>query len=260
MSGLVHSPQSVIPEKFHAGGEFIVSENDTEEQRKHSLVKRISGKAAQKIVGTKYIVSALSEPEGQPLSDINHYHGFHKLGKMEGFMRKSQAEFFGSFLKANPGIVRIAEIGFNGGHSSAVFLGSRSDTQVTSFDIAEHDYVDEAVEYLANKYPGRHQLIKGDSTQAVPQFAAQNPNDKFDLLYIDGGHSLETATADLKNAQLLAKSYAVAVVDDYMPWAEWGQGPAQAWNSAVRNSEIAQIEVATGDNRTWAIGHFLLKG
>ena len=33
------------------------------------------------------------------------------------------------------------EIGFNAGHSSAVFLGTRNDIEITSFDLGAHDYV-----------------------------------------------------------------------------------------------------------------------
>jgi hypothetical protein len=40
------------------------------------------------------------------------------------------------------------------------------------------------------QFPGRHNLIIGDSVHAVPAYARANQNERFDMFYIDGGHEV----------------------------------------------------------------------
>jgi predicted O-methyltransferase YrrM len=64
-------------------------------------------------------------------------------------------------------IKSILEIGFNAGHSANTFL-STSLAHVTSFDLNERECVRVAKDYIDLKYPTRHTLIIGDSTQTIP--------------------------------------------------------------------------------------------
>ena len=81
---------------------------------------------------------------------------------------------------------------------------------VTSFDLGEHPYVTHAKEYIDAYYPGRHSLILGDSTVTVPKCIG-----KYDVIFIDGGHDYEVASADLQNAKKLARKNTI-VMDDTM--------------------------------------------
>src|SRR5579859_1597930 len=119
----------------------------------------------------------------------------------------------------------VGEVGFNAGFSSLAFLSADPDVRVVSFDIGQHDIVGHAKEFLDGLYPGRHELVIGDSTRTVPGYAAENPAVSFDLVFIDGGHSYETVAADIVNMRAMSHLGTGVVVDDLTPWLWWGEGP-----------------------------------
>ncbi|HWC82329.1 MAG TPA: class I SAM-dependent methyltransferase [Pseudonocardiaceae bacterium] len=168
-----------------------------------------------------------------------------------------------------PRIARIAEIGFNGGFSSFTFLSANPQAEVVSFDLCAFDYSLPAKAHLDELFPGRHTLIPGDSTATVPKFAEENPELRFDLIFIDGGHEYEVARADLHNTRALATEDTILVIDDLTPWKPWGRGPTQAWLEALdagRNSQrfIVQdglitmtLDPSGQSSRVWALGGYL---
>jgi predicted O-methyltransferase YrrM len=221
--------------------------------KRHDLLYAVARQALR----AKIAADLVSVQRKGLLAEFNSWHGLKRLSAMEGFMRPEQAAFFERLIKANPHIRNIAEIGFNAGHSSFVFLESSERTRVTSFDIATHDYVDGAATYIDGRFPGRFNLIRGDSKQTVPQFAADNPDTKFDLVFVDGGHDLETTRADIANVRQFASEHTMLVVDDILPDANYGVGPSQAWQEALAGNVVMQDGLLHGDNRTWAVGRFI---
>lgn len=156
----------------------------------------------------------------------------------------SAAELMSLYETASrPNINRIAEIGFHLGFSSYAFLRADPQITVTSFDIGSHHFVPAAKKIIDRKFPGRHTIIYGNSTKTVPTFANQNPNTKFDLIFIDGGHDYETARADIQNMKSLAHPNTIVIIDDLTPWLPWGKGPTQAWIEAINKKEIVQDEL-----------------
>jgi predicted O-methyltransferase YrrM len=115
------------------------------------------------------------------------------------------------------------------------------------------------------RYPGRHQLVIGDSRKTVPEYADAEGG-RFDLVFVDGGHEYEIAVADIDNARRLAKPNGLIVVDDLIPWFPWGAGPYQAWQEAVANGLIDPVEslvdghvvdvIEEPGDRAWATGRF----
>jgi len=160
----------------------------------------------------------------------------------------------------------VAEIGLNTGYSAHAMLGERHDVRVVSFDIGSHTYIEAAKKLIDDMYPGRHRLILGNSTLMVPNYADMEPVEKFDMAFIDGGHSLGTAFADICNMRRICKSGAIVVMDDTTPFRHYGKGPYKAWEQAiwdgiVEHSEYVQdgitreLPTKTGTH-VWAAGFY----
>jgi predicted O-methyltransferase YrrM len=168
----------------------------------------------------------------------------------------------------------VVEVGFNAGYSSYAFLLSHPDARVLSFDLGTHACVKPAKNYIDHVFPGRHMLIPGDSIRSIPGFRDTHPNLRFDLAFIDGGHSYEAAEADLRNIQGVCQQDATIVMDDLIPWLHWGAGPTRAWSEAVRNQLVIQEdfivhegmsrilrsvpEATPQTTRAWAVGRYVM--
>ena len=155
------------------------------------------------------------------------------------------------------------EIGFNAGHSAEVFLKNNSKLTLTSFDLGSHDYVLTAKEYIDVIYKNRHTLILGDSTITVPKYINDNPNKKFDVIFIDGGHDYSIANADLQNCMNLAHKDTIVIIDDtiYTPgWEHWYTiGPTKTWLEHIANNKIIGInkkDYRHGHGMSWGKYNF----
>lgn len=107
---------------------------------------------------------------------------------------------------------QIVEIGFNAGHSALLFLLANPSSVVTCFDICHHAYTKKCFEFLSSIFPGRLQLIIGDSTITVPQYFLENPEASFDLFHLDGSHELRIVKLDFENTLPMVKD--VIIFDD----------------------------------------------
>ena len=155
----------------------------------------------------------------------------------------------------------IVEIGFNIGFSSIAFLESGPHAAVVAFELDRRRGVEVAKEFVDERYPGRHELVVGNSTQTVPAYAEKHAG-TFDLAFVDGGHEYETAIADIRNAVRLLRPRGIIVVDDLTPWHFWGAGPARAWQEAIGEGLIDPLEafvdgkivdaIAEPGDRAWA--------
>ncbi len=108
----------------------------------------------------------------------------------------------------------VAEIGFNAGHSAMIMLVSGCE-RVVEFDIGGHSYTAPAFEHLKFLFPDRElRMILGDSGVTVPQYHAENPDTKFDVVIVDGGHAHEQAVKDITSMGKLARRDTVLIIDD----------------------------------------------
>lgn len=162
----------------------------------------------------------------------------------------------------------IAEIGFNVGYSTIGFLESSPETKVVSFELDLRPCVKLAKEFIDQRYPGRHELVVGDSQVTVPEFADAEKAGQFgfDLVFIDGSHMYEVAANDIDNIRRIAAHRATVVMDDLTPWYLWGAGPTRAWHEAVETGKIEPLEYIVDGrivsriegpaDRAWAVGRF----
>ncbi|MBY6411875.1 class I SAM-dependent methyltransferase [Rhodococcus sp. BP-252] len=169
-------------------------------------------------------------------------------------------------LAARPGTQLVCEVGFNAGFSSWAFLSASSSTVVYSFDLAGYAYSAAAKEHIDELFPGRHTLIQGDSHSTIKEFAAKYPDMRFDVIFVDGDHSLDGARADLADLRSLATPETVVVMDDITPWLWFGEGPTQAWQEAVEAGSVVHRSyyrdgvpvdvVEPPASRAWAEGYY----
>ena len=169
-------------------------------------------------------------------------------------------------LAARHGAGWVIEIGFNLGFSAIAFLESGPDTRVISFELDDRPSVRLAKQFVDEHYPGRHELVLGDSLTTVTAFASDRP-ERADLVFVDGGHDYEVAAADLRNARGVSRPGGHVVIDDLVPWYPWGVGPTLAWTEAEATGLLAVdesyvdgrrvAEISAPGDRAWSAGRFL---
>lgn len=169
----------------------------------------------------------------------------------EGFMNDDQQKFMIEFIGNKKEIKKILEIGFNGGHGTCALLSARDDVHVTSVDLGEHSYVDKANELIEECFPGRHILIKGNSTEVLPML-----NENFDCVFVDGGHEDPVPYIDIVNSHKLLNDDGILMVDDYcQSYGRWGV--IDGYNRAIRENLYSHIDVFTFYDRGVAIARKL---
>jgi predicted O-methyltransferase YrrM len=185
----------------------------------------------------------------------------------EGSASIEEIRFLSSVAQQRNAMV-VGETGFHTGSSSIAFLKAGPKVTVVSFDIGRYGYVMLAKEIIDGKFPGRHTLIYGNSRKTVPAFKKSNPELRFDLVFIDGGHSYRVAKADIENMKLFATRDTRIIMDDLTPWLPWGKGPTRAWTEVIRNGLVVQeklfkdgklvAKIEPPGERSWALGRYVL--
>ena len=102
---------------------------------------------------------------------------------------------------------KALEIGFNAGFSALLILVSNPEIILTCVDIAIHKYTIPCFNQLKKDFKERINLLIGDSCLVVPKI-----NDTFDLIHIDGGHTLYIAERDIQNTYRLLNNNGTIVL------------------------------------------------
>lgn len=112
---------------------------------------------------------------------------------------------------------KICEIGFNAGHSAALFMIHAPQAEFTFFDLGEHKYTKPCYEYLRQKFPEtQSKMIVGDSRLSLPLWmqSCREQLGTFDVVHVDGGHSESCAVSDLAAAIMLVRKGGIVILDD----------------------------------------------
>ena len=175
-----------------------------------------------------------------------------KIPVTEGQSVPKQLACFAELLDKERTVKDILEIGFNAGVSAGTFLSCRSNIKVTSVDLGHHEYILPAQKLLQKLFPERLMLLVGDSRDVLPQLIRKK--EKYDMIFVDGGHEGDIPFLDIQNALQLCKPGSLILVDDFHVQAK-GQAPDvyKAVEAFVKGGHLVQIAHFAGETREMGI-------
>lgn len=103
----------------------------------------------------------------------------------------------------------ILEVGFNAGHSCALFAYRNKIKNFLIFDIGRWAYTQRCIDYFSSLY--QVEYIKGDSKVTLPNYTGSL---KVELIHIDGGHGVKTCELDIINCKKFANQETLVIIDD----------------------------------------------
>lgn len=165
-------------------------------------------------------------------------------------------KFFFQIMKNSPDVTQVCEIGFNAGHSALAFLHGLSNANVLSFDLGVHEYVTVARDILQERYPGRLELVLGDSAETVPRYFAQNPHKRCNIIFIDGSHLYEPVYVDMMNMLPVAnqKDGHILIMDDFGCTEPYCRNVRTAWYRMVHEHRVQERFFITTEEYTHIVG------
>jgi len=98
--------------------------------------------------------------------------------------------------------------------------------------------------FMTEHFPGRFFIHFGDSRVTVPQFVRANPTFRCDLIFVDGGHTSDVATADLENFVSICNSSNpdnAIIFDDYPGLSPWSNTLGRVWERLVERHSITEL-------------------
>jgi predicted O-methyltransferase YrrM len=113
---------------------------------------------------------------------------------------------------------KIIEIGVNACHSLLLMLLINPEAEYLLFDLNCHKYTEPAFNYIKSQFPStKINIIFGDSTKTMHKFIVDNQTElhSYDLIHIDGGHTIDIFSHDYNNSKQLSVNNGVVVFDDY---------------------------------------------
>ena len=130
-----------------------------------------------------------------------------------------QLYYYYRVVADRPWIGTVCEVGFNAGQSFLAFLMANSAIRYISWtnNNGNLPWSDAMADFVNYTFPSHMTFIKGDHSQTVPRFRAEE--EAFtgcDVIIADERHEGEAPYEDLNNLIALAKTGAVVLLDDLM--------------------------------------------
>lgn len=129
--------------------------------------------------------------------------------KEQDLMIPKQKNIVNLVKKIKP--LNVLEIGFNAGFSALLMKMSYPDLKMTCIDINYHHYVKPCFNKISGDFQNINIILESSNT-ALEKL--QNDRKIYDLIHIDGDHSLEGARKDFENCLKLSKKGTIIIFDD----------------------------------------------
>ena len=117
-------------------------------------------------------------------------------------------------VAASPAVRHVCEVGFNAGHSTAMWLTVNPTVTVDTFDLfdeAKTGFMTPNLHLLQRRFPGRLTAHRGDSLKTIPAASLVAP---CDLVHVDGRHSYGNVMEDAMNFMRKSHPSALYLFDD----------------------------------------------
>jgi len=116
-------------------------------------------------------------------------------------------------IASSPSIRTICEVGFNAGHSTALWLSANPTAHVYTWDLFDLSLGVATSSYLKQRFPNRLTTSKGNSLTSIPRTNLP-PGVMCDLVHIDGRHSYTNVLHDFYNLRTKSRPHALFIFDD----------------------------------------------
>ena len=168
----------------------------------------------------------------------------------------AQVAFYSRLAARLPADSAVCEVGFNAGHSAAVWLITNPSITMHAFDLFKTNESRRCFAVLQSLFPGRLVGHSGDSLRTVPATTLQRP---CALVHVDGKHSYDNTLRDALNLVPKASPDALFLFDDQCaPTACEARlvtpaEPTLASCDLVRAGLISPVEAVISGPRGWSV-------
>jgi hypothetical protein len=163
-------------------------------------------------------------------------------------------------VAASPLVRHICEVGFNAGHSTALWLSANPTATVDTFDIFNPHltgFMRPNLLLLQRLFPGRLTAHVGDSLRTIP---AANLLPPCDLVHVDGRHSYDNTRQDTINFMRISRPSTLYLFDDQCdplkcsgPNAGVAEPPTRATADLVSEGLLVPVTGVFKGNRQFAL-------
>lgn len=134
--------------------------------------------------------------------------------KYAGYKAKFFYEEMLSATERDLEVKTICEVGMYAGVSAQFWLLLHGDAKLYTFDTFAKGKGLSQFAADALVHMGRTQVVKGSSLDTVPKFIKEHPEEKCDLVFIDGNKKYEYRLQDLKNLHAASHAGTLVLLDE----------------------------------------------